>query len=238
LFAAVGCASTNSSTVSNDEYDDVAQNVGTATASPSGGDVHAMNNVVLIAGGTLPLGFSQSTEGMISGTFLGISYELSVTCRDAWNNTLPVCNGDTQLADLVVDWSGSLAVPNFSTMMDRHGDWSLMNVQHSSVKLAGTGSFSFDSSITSPSTSVTAAYHFDYDAAYMSVFIDKTTELATAGEIQYDITASKTVTGQPERIFAISADVTFDGDETATIALDNMHHYTLNLVTDVVIKID
>src|SRR5882762_10009584 len=59
----VACTSTSSSTVSNDEYDDVAQNVGTATASPSGGDMHAMSDVVLVAGGTLPLGFSQSTEG-------------------------------------------------------------------------------------------------------------------------------------------------------------------------------
>jgi hypothetical protein len=238
----VACMSNSSGTSSSDvtasEYDDVAQNVGTSAASPSGGDVTAMGDVALLASGTLPLGFTLGANGTVTGSFLGITYDFSLTCSDGQGTNLPTCGSATELADVKVDWSGTLQLPNFSTTMDRHGDWSLMNLQDTSVKLAGNGTFSFDSSISNPNTTVTAAYHFDYEAAYMAVFIDKNTKLATAGEIQYDISASKTVTGLAVRTFSLSADITFNGDGTATIDLDGMHHYKLDLTTHVVIKID
>lgn len=239
----VACMSnSNSGTSSSDitaaEYDDVAQNVGTSAAAPSGGDVTAMGDVALLASGTLPLGFTLGANGTVTGSFLGITYAFSLTCSDGQGTNLPTCGSATELADVKVDWSGTLQVPNFSTTMDRHGNWSLMNLQDPSVKLAGNGTFSYDSSISNPNTTVTAAYHFDYEAAYMSVFIDKNTKLATAGEIQYDISASKTVTGQAVRTFSLSADINFNGDGTATIDLDGMHHYKLDLTTHVVIKID
>ena len=238
----VACTSNSngstSSDISADEYDDIAQNVGTSTASQSGGDVTAMSDVALIASGTLPLGFALSADGSVNGTFLGITYDFSLTCSDAQGTNLPTCGSATQLADVKVDWSGALQLPNFSTTMDRHGVWSLMNLQDPTVKLAGTGTFSYDSSITNPATTVTAAYHFDDDASYAAVLVDKQTKLATAGEIQYDISASKTVTGQAARTFSLNADITFNGDGSATIVLDGAHHYKLNLTTSVVIKID
>ena len=126
------------------------------------------------------------------------------------------------------------AQPNLTTTMDRKGRWSLANVQDSSVKLAGKGTFSYDSSITNPATSITAGYHLAYSAAYMSVFFDKATRTATAGEIQYDIQAIKTVPGQAPRLFSIVADVHFRGDGTASIALDGANEYTLDLTTGVV----
>ncbi len=73
LFACGG-SSSSGSTVTRTEYDDVAQNVGTSTAS-SGGDVNAMANVVVMAGGTLPLGFTAGTGGEVSGSLLGIDYD-------------------------------------------------------------------------------------------------------------------------------------------------------------------
>ena len=238
----VACTSSNNGASSSDltaaEYDDVAQNVSTSAASPSGGDVTAMGDVALVASGTLPLGFTLNADGAVHGSFLGITYDFSLTCSDGHGMNLPTCGSATQLADVKVDWSGHLQLPNFTTTMARHGDWSLMNLEDPSVKLAGNGTFSYDSSISNPNTTVTAAYHFDYDAAYMAVFIDKNTRLATAGEIQYDISASKIVAGQAERTFSLSADITFNGDGTATIGLDGMHHYKLDLTTHAVIKID
>lgn len=229
---------TSSSDITASEYDDVAQNIGTSTVSPRGGDVTAMGDVALLASGTLPLGFTLGANGEVTGSFLGITYDFSLTCSDGHGTNLPTCGSATELADVAVDWSGTVKLPNFSTTMDRHGEWSLMNLQDPSVKLAGNGTFSYDSSISNPNTAVTAAYHFDYEAAYMSVFIDKTTKLATAGEIQYDITASKTVTGQPVRTFSLTADINFNGDGTATVDLDGIHHYKLNLTNHVIIKID
>jgi hypothetical protein len=233
----VACSASSNGAAQDSDYDDVAQNVGTTTASRSGGDIQAMADVVLVASGNIPLGFTLGADGHVDGNFLGIDYSFTIVCRNGQGTILADCNSTTQLVDAKLDWSGSLALPNFSTTMTRHGDWSLMNMQESTVKLAGNGTFSFDSSITNPSTSVTAAYHFDYDAAYMSVFIDKASRLATSGEIQYDISASKTVSGQSPSSFSIHADVTFNGDATATITLDGSHRYSLDLTTGIVVAI-
>ncbi len=230
----VAC-STSSTSPEGTEYDDVARNVAATTASPSGGDVQAMADVVLIASGNIPLGFTLGAGGSVEGSYLGVHYHLAVTCRDGQGTTLSACNSTTQLADVQLDWDGALSVPRLSTSMVRHGDWSLMNLQEPSVKLAGNGSFSFDSSITNPRTSATAAYHLDYDAAYMSVFIDKASRIATAGEIQYDISATKRVTGQADRSFTVHADLTFEGDGTATLLLDGSRRYALDLTTGVIV---
>ena len=233
LFSACGSLSSSDSTVTRTEYDDVAQNVGSSTAS-NGGDVRAMADVTVMAGGTLPLGFTAGPGGEVSGSLLGIDYDFRLVCRNGDGSTLPVCNTTAELADVSISWGGSLALPNFTTTMDRHGQWSLANIQEASVKLAGNGTFSYDSSITNPATNITAGYHFDYDAAYIRVFIDKASRLATAGEIQYDIRARESITGQADRLFSIAADVRFNGDGTAILELDGTHDYLLDLTTGVV----
>lgn len=237
----IACTSSapSDSTVTRSEYDDVAQNVGTTTASKSGGgDMGAMADVIVMAGGTLPLGFTAGTDGEVSGSQLGIAYDFQLQCRNGDGAALPVCNTNADLAKVSISWGGTLALPNLTTTMDRQGQWSLAKIQEPSVKLAGNGTFAYDSSITNPATNVTAAYHLDYAAAYMSVFIDKATRLATAGEIQYDIQATKEVTGQAARFFSIAADVHFNGDASATIVLDGSHNYTLDLTTGVVTSVN
>ena len=219
----VACSSSGDAASSAD-YDDVAQNVGTSAAAPNGGDMNAMMDVVLIGSGDLPLGMTIADNGHVAGAWGGITYDFEIVCRDGQGTTLASCTSRTQIADVKVDWSGTLALPTFTTSLKRHGDWSMMNLQDPSVKLAGNSSFSFDE----------PAYHFDYDAAYMSVFIDKNTRLATAGEIQYDITARKT---SPAKTFQIHADVTFDGNGTATAVLDDSYRYSINLTTGAVIKL-
>jgi hypothetical protein len=227
------------STVTRSEYDDVAQSVGTTVASKSGGgDMGAMADVIVMAGGTLPLGFTAGTGGEVSGSRAGIAYDFQLQCRSGDGAPMPVCNTNADLARVSISWGGTLALPNLSTTMDRQGQWSLSNIQEPSVKLAGNGTFAYDSTITSSSTNVAAAYHLDYAAAYMSVFIDKASRLATAGEIQYDIQATKAVTGQGARFFSVAADIHFNGDATATLVLDGSHDYTLELRSGVVTSVN
>jgi len=233
----LACSSSSGDAASSVEYDDVAQNVGTSAAAPNGGDMNAMMDVVLIGSGDLPLGMVLAANGHVAGDWGGISYDFEITCRDGQGTILSTCNTRTQIADVKVDWGGTLSLPSFTTSMDRHGDWSMMNLQEPSVKLAGNGSFSYDSQITNPQTQKSAAYHFDYDAAYMSVFIDKASRLATAGEIQYEITAQKTADGEAPKTFQVHADVTFNGDGTATAVLDDTYRYSINLTTGAVIKL-
>jgi hypothetical protein len=226
----VACSSSGDA-ASASEYDDVAQNVATSAAAPNGGDMNAMMDVVLIGSGDLPLGMALDANGHVAGAWGGITYDFEITCRDGEGTILATCNTKTQIADVKVDWTGTLALPGFTTSMDRHGDWSMINLQEPSVKLAGNGSFSYDSTIHA------ARYHLDYDAAYMSVFIDKNSRLATAGEIQYEITAQKTADGEAPRTFQIHADVTFNGNGTATAVLDDTYRYSLDLTSGAVIKL-
>jgi hypothetical protein len=230
----VACSSSGDA-ASRSEYDDVAQNVATSAAAPNGGDMNAMMDVVLIGSGDLPLGMALDADGHVGGAWGGITYDFAITCRDGEGTILAGCTTKTQIADVKVDWSGTLDLPGFTTTMNRHGDWSMINLQEPSVKLAGNGSFSYDSTIANAQTPT--AYHFDYDAAYMSVFIDKNARLATAGEIQYEITAEKTADGQPPRTFSIHADVTFNGNGTATAVLDDTYRYSINLKTGAVLEI-
>ena len=232
----VACSSSGDA-ASATEYDDVAQNVATSAAAPNGGDMNAMMDVVLIGSGDIPIGMSVDAEGHVGGAWGGITYDFAITCRDGEGTILAACTSRTEIADVKVDWTGTLAVPGFTTQMDRHGDWSMIHLQEPSVKLAGNGSFSYDSTIANPQAKAATTYHLDYDAAYMSVFIDKNSRLATAGEIQYEITAQKMADGQATRSFAIHADVTFNGDGTATAVLDDMYRYSIDLKTGAVIKL-
>jgi hypothetical protein len=211
LLPVLACATSPASepATTQTEYDATAENLGASTASLHGdGELAAMVNIIAIAHGAAPTGF----------------VELQLSCNDGEGTLLPQCGPRTQLVDV-----------DFTTTTGRRGTWSLMNVQSSMVKFAGTGDAEAFVSITSAITNVTANYHFDYTATYPAVFIDMASHLAAAGSISYAVTATKDIGGHGDRTFDIAATVHFNGDATATIELDGTHDYTLDLTTGVVV---
>jgi len=219
--------------ITTDEYDQVAQSVGSSTATGNGGgDVGAMSDTAVIATGGLPLGFTVSGSGSITGVHAGLDYSYSLTCKDANGTTLAVCTALTDSAQASLSWNGSLALPNISATVQRDGNWSVTGLQSDTATFNGDGSFSYDAMIAN------VGWHFDYDASYDGVVVNNASHVAADGSLSYDITASKDVNGNTTRSFALHADVDIHADGTATVDLDGVHHYTLNLSTGVVVKVD
>lgn len=237
LIALGACSSNNDGNgVTQAEYDDVAQQVGNSAApSGGGGDVGAMIDLVVIAKGDLPLGFTAGANGTISGAHGGLTYSYTLTCKDAQGNTLTACNSSTDSAMASLMWSGTLALPGFSASLSRSGNWSIIGLQTAKAQFDGSGTFTATTSITN-AANVTTAYHFDYSGDYHAVMIDTATQQADAGTITYQIDANKDVNGSDVQSFSIAADITINSDGTASIVLDGSHDYTENLSTGVVVS--
>ena len=241
LLALGACTDSMSkdTSITSDEYDDVARSVASSAATGGGGgDVGAMTDTAMIATGTMPLGFTLDVSGSIKGTHLGVTYSYMLTCKDVNGTVLPVCTALTDNANASLSWQGSLTLPNFSASVDRTGNWTLTGLQTAQATFNGDAMFSYDAMIDNPVRNTTVGYHFDDTATYDAIVVNTGSHLAVGGQINYDITASKDVNGTTTRSFSLSAQVTINADSTATIVLDGTHHYTLNLSTGVVVTID
>jgi hypothetical protein len=131
---------------------------------------------------------------------------------------------------------------NFDAAVEREGSWTIDGLQSNTVTFDGDSSFSYDASLISIfRPGVRATFAFDADAEYDAIAIDSATRDAIAGTAAFDISAHKVVTGTSndvDKSFAVHAEVEFHADRTATITLDDEHHYTLDLATGVVVRID
>ncbi len=208
------------------EYDDVAQSVGASTASQSG-DVGAMVDLVAIAHGTMPAGFTNAGGGVITGTVLGLDYSYMITCKNASGTVLAACDSTTDSANVSFTWDGMITLPAISATITREGNWSVSGLTTSTATFNGNGTFVDDAMISNTS------YHFDTSATYSDVAINTGDNVANNGEIQLSIDGSKQAPGGSTS-FSVNADVTIHADSTATIVLDGQHDYTVNLQTGVV----
>jgi hypothetical protein len=184
------------------DYDDIAQSV----ADASRHDVGAMTDSLLLASGDLPLGFHADASGAAHGTRRGLAYAYALTCRDPTGDLMAACNANADLADVTLSWSGATVT--------RDGRWSLAFLTSPTIKLAGTGRFAYAQD-----------YELDYVAAYTAVMIDKQAQHVLSGTLHYAIAAREPA----ERAFSVDADVTLHGDDTATIVIDGVHAYALDL---------
>ena len=237
LVSTVACSSSNDHTATQNEYDDVAQQMAsTAAPGSGGGEVGSMSDSLTLAlGGSLP-GFALGGSGMITGTHGGLTYSYGITCKDVSGATMPFCTKLTNSADIDLMWSGTLALPNFTASLTRDGSWSIKGLQTSQATISGSGSFTFDASVTSVFRSSTSSYHLSYDATYDAVLIDTATKLAVGCDVMYSIDGQHTVGGATSE-FSIDADLAFHADGTATLTLDGSHEYTLDLATGLVVKV-
>jgi hypothetical protein len=226
LLGLGGLAACSGNNATPAEYDDVAQSVGASEASQTG-DVGAMVDLVAIAHGIMPIGFTSSGSGVVTGTIGGLDYSYMISCKNASGTVLAACDSTTDSANVSFTWDGTITLPAISATVTREGNWSVSGLTTSTATFNGNGTFVDDATISSTS------YHFDTTATYSDVAIDTGTELANNGEIQLSIDASKNAPSG-ETSFSVNADITIHADATATIILDGEHDYTVNLTTGVV----
>jgi hypothetical protein len=227
--ACTSSSSTSSGPTDDTQFDDTAQAIGHAAAN-RGGDVSAMADVMLVARGSLPAGFTASADGSIDGAAFGLDYQLSLTCKDAGGHELAACDDSTDAAEASVAWSGRLDLPILFASIERDGTWSISGLSSDTATFDGDGSLSFDFE------TVNAKYHFDDEASYDGVLIDTATQKTVGGSMHYAIDASATRNGE-DASFHVDATIVFLSNGAAQLSLDDTHKYQLDLSTGAVLRI-
>ena len=253
------CASSPSSTTpaTNADYEDVAQTIASSTMTGSGGtgsggsslgagDVIAIRDAVSLARGIMPLGFLRDHDGdehHFHGDRMGLGNAVTITCKDAMGAVQTACDKTTDSATVELKMTGSLMTPNFSATIDREGSWTITGLQSATATLDGSASFSLDTSIKSIfHQGVTSTLSFANTATYKAITVTTADREITGGSASFEVKAHRTVTGTAngsndvDKSFDVHADLTFNADHTATLVLDDMHTFTIDLKTGRVSK--
>ncbi len=237
LAWAGACGGSGDHQVTQDEYDDVAQAVGTPAATGGGGgELGSMSDSADLASGVMPAGLAVSVSGHVTGTRLGLSYDYQLSCTNLAGQALSVCDATTDRAEVTLSWSGMLNLSHVQASIQRSGDWTITGLQSGTPTFNGNGTFQFDIAVQSIFRPVTATYHLDYAASYNQIGIDAQ-HRPVSGSIHYSIAAEHMVTNGGSTstgTFDIDAVVTFHADGTASIVLDGSRTYQLNLSTGAV----
>jgi hypothetical protein len=244
------CSSSSMTPATSADYDDAAQTIAASTATQSGGgvgagEVMAMADSVSIALGRLPFGFLRGTDGRIHGSRMGVDHTFTITCQDAAGAALATCDKTTDSATVEVKFSGELETPNITASVDREGSWTITGLQSATATFNGDSSFSLDTTLTSIfREGVTSTFSLDASASYDAITIATEDRRITGGAASFDLAVHRTVTGTAmgskdvDRSFEIHAQLTFNGDQTATLVLDGAHTFTIDLKTGRVRRAD
>ncbi|MEZ4365230.1 MAG: hypothetical protein R2939_02945 [Kofleriaceae bacterium] len=239
LMAGAGCDDGDEPTT--EDYDDVAQALGSSAADgDGGGEAGSLRAAVELSTGDMPLGFTLAADGSIVGDHLGVTYSFELTCEDADGDTLALCGSDTAAADVELAWSGQLDLPNVDASVERTGSWRLTDLDGAIAHVDGESSFNYDLELRSTFRPVTRTYMLDYAASYDAVAVADDGTLV-GGSISYAVDAERTVDGtnrDVEASFSIDATLTFDGDGTGTLVLDGSHTYQVDLQTGATLAVD
>lgn len=225
------------------DYEDTAQTIASSTVTGSsggvgGGDAIAIADAISIARGVLPFGFLRDADGHVRGNRMGVDNSFMVTCKDAAGTVQAACDKTTDSATVQIKWTGSLQTPNLTASVDREGMWTITGLQSATATLDGTSSFALDTSLMSIfHQGVTSTFTFDATASYDAIQIATADRQITGGSASFEVKAHRTVTGTAmgkndvDKSFDVHADLTFNADHTATLVLDGMHTFTIDLRT-------
>jgi hypothetical protein len=153
------------------------------------------------------------------------------------------CDKTTDSATVELKMTGSLMTPNFTATIDREGSWTITGLTTPTATLDGSASFSLDTSIKSIfHQGVTSTLMFDNSATYKAITVTTADREITGGSASFEVKAHRTVTGTAmgsgdvDKSFDVHAELTFNADHTATLVLDDMHTFTIDLRTGRVTK--
>jgi hypothetical protein len=228
LFAA--CSSTP--TASQEDQVQVAQVVGVSVAT--GAEPTAVDAVLDLATGIVPRGMTIDGLGRFSGDHGGLTFSGTITCTDAGTDKPAPCSPATAMATVTGSWSGQLQTRRVAISATRTGTWTVSGLQTSTVTINGTSHIDVTSQFASASDSNHKNLALAIDATYQAVMIDRTSDLATGGDIQYAITGKRTHTTPAldgSQTFTVDATLTFHPDHSATLVIDGNQKFDVDLDT-------
>ncbi|HEY3806947.1 MAG TPA: hypothetical protein VGL61_30295 [Kofleriaceae bacterium] len=215
VLAVAACSTSNITSI---EYGDVAASVAGSTTT----DVVAMADVVAIARGAPPAGFTYAA-GDVCGSRGELGYSYTITCKDTAGTVLDACDATTDTADVTYTWAGAVDFPNLAATITREGIWAASQLQTQTARFDGNATLVDDDAIEG------SAYHLDATATYTGVTLDVASRQATGGSIALDIDATIAMPSGADA-FALTAAVSLAGG-SASIMLDQGIDYTSDLAT-------
>jgi hypothetical protein len=244
-FAACTSSSPSAtSPVSDADYEDTAQAIASSTAtggsggSAGAGDAVAISDALSIARGVLPFGFLRLADGRIHGTRMGVDNSFTVTCKDAAGAVQASCDKATDSATIEVEWTGNLQTPNLTASVDREGTWTITGLASGTATISGDSSFAIETSMMSIfHQGVASTFSYDASASYDAITVAVADRQITGGSASFEVKAHRTVTGTAmgthdvDKAFEVHAELTFNGDHTATLVLDGTRTFTIDLAT-------
>ena len=253
-MAACSASPTSSSTspATAADYEDTAQTIAssTVTGDNSGlnfGDIVVFRDALGLARGHLPLGFVRGSDGHCRGSHMGVGHDFTVACKDASGATQTACNSMSDSATVTVKLTGSLTTPNTSFSIDREASFTITGLQGATATFDGDSSFSLDTSLMSIfRQGVASSLTFDATAAYKAITITTADQSITGGSASFEVKAHRTVTGtgsgmgsnhDVNKSFDVTAMLTFNADQTATLVLDGTQTFKIDLKTGKITKV-
>lgn len=237
-FALTASACTSSSdagtTARSEDYDQVAGAIGGTAAAT--GDGAPLGIATTLAAGTMPLGLVADAGGHIHGDRLGLTYDVSVDCRDSTWQPLATCAGSAG-AIVTSTWSGALALPRLAIDADGTATWTVHGLLEPVATVDGDAHAQLASTFASASDQNHKALTLTYDATYDALAIDRASSTIVGGSIAFTVHGTRThVTPglDASTSFAIDGTITFAADGTGTLVLDGDHAYTIAAHTGVV----
>jgi hypothetical protein len=216
--AALAVAACSTSNITSVEYGDVAASVAGSTTT----DVVAMGDVVAIALGAPPAGFTYDA-GVACGSRGQLGYDYTISCKDRSGTVLEACDATTDTADVTYEWAGAVGFPDLAATVTREGVWTASQLQSATALIEGNATLVDDDTVDG------SAYHLDGSATYTGVTLDIASLQATGGSIALAIDASIAMPSGADA-FAVTASVTLEPG-SAVIQLDSALDYTSDLAT-------
>lgn len=240
LLAIAGCSDADKPT--DDDYDGVAQALGSVTATDGGGgEVGTLVDVSVIASGTPRTGINLMASGEFSGNKLGVTYDYDVTCADSAGAKLDSCTNASDSADVNVKWSGELSTAILSGVVSRTGMIKLTKIQSGTVTVAGAGNLTIDAEFKALFRDATRSYHLAYDAKYEDVQVARAQQKVVGGSIHYALDVERHAMDAKRTssaTFEITADLVWSADGSAKLTLDGDHTYNVNTTTGAVAEVN
>lgn len=228
-LAVTGCQQQNDEPTQQD-YNDVATNVGTLVAG-SGGELTSIKDSVGAALGEIPAGLSASGSGQLEGTRGGLRFSYEVTCTGADGASMAVCDETTDAASLIVDLSGNYDGDFLQFEISRTGEWHVSGLQSGVAVFTGEGTFDVSVAGQSLDGQSSGTFELAYAASY-DIDWDMALEQVIEGTIAYDVHAERHANGQggsSDAVFDISAEVILSSSDSARLVLDGSHSYDIDL---------
>jgi hypothetical protein len=233
LLAVAGCS--NVDTPSEKDYDDIAQALGSVTATESGGgEIGTMVDASTIATGAPRIGIDLEGSGSFSGNRVGLQYEYSITCKDGAGTTLDACSDASDSAAVNVKWAGDLTTTVLIATIARQGKLELSNIQSGPVEISGTSTLRIDAHLHALLQDAQRSYTLKYSASYEDLKVQRAPAQMLGGKIHYALEVDRNKTSrstQKSAHYEIDAELVFDANGKATLTLDGDHRYAVDTGT-------